>query len=96
MQKEYLISIDEFCAFHNVEMSFINSLHQTGLVEITTIKEAGFVDCVQLKQLEKIIRFYFEFDINLEGIETITHLLAQIESKNKEIIALKSCLQLYE
>ena len=96
MQTEYLIAVDEFCANHNIEISFISSLQQTGLIEITTIKETGFIDAGQLQQLEKFIRFYYELDINLEGIETITHLLQRINSMQDEIIALRNRLRLYE
>jgi hypothetical protein len=96
MQTENLIAIDEFCINHNIEISFINSLQQTGLIEITTIKETGFIDAGQLQQLEKYIRFYYELDINLEGIETITHLLQRITSLQDEIITLKNRLSLYE
>jgi hypothetical protein len=96
MQTEYLIALDEFCANHNIEISFINSLQQTGLIEITTIKETGFIDSYQLQQLEKYIRLYYELDINLEGIETITHLLQRINSLQDEIIHLRNKLRLYE
>jgi hypothetical protein len=96
MQKEYLIAIDEFCTIHNIEISFITSLQQTGLIEITTVKESSFIDPVQLQQLEKIIRLYFEMDINLEGIEAIYHLLQKITTQQEEIIALRNRLSLYE
>jgi hypothetical protein len=96
MQKEYLIAIDEFCTIHNIEISFITSLQQTGLIEITTIKESAYIDPVQLEQLEKIIRLHFEMDINLEGIEAIYHLLQRITSQQEEIIALRNRLRLYE
>jgi len=96
MQTENLISINEFCINHNIEISFISSLQQTGLIEITTIKETGFIDVSQLRQLEKIVRFYFDLDINLEGIETITHLLQRINSMHDEITRLRNRLRLYE
>ncbi|MGA2823059.1 MAG: chaperone modulator CbpM [Bacteroidales bacterium] len=96
MQREDLIAINEFCTIHNVDISFINSLEQTGLIEVTTIKKAGFIDAGQLQQLEKFIRFYYELDINLEGIETITHLLQRIVSMQEEIRMLKNRLRLYE
>lgn len=96
MQTEYLIALDEFCANHNIEISFISSLQQTGLVEITTIKETGFIDAGQIQQLEKFIRLYYELDINMEGIETITHLLKRINSLQDEITTLKNKLRLYE
>ena len=96
MQTSDLIAINEFCVNHNIEISFISSLQQNGLIEITTIKETGFIDAGQLQQLEKIVRFYYELDINLEGIETITHLLRRMTSMQDEMIALKNRLRLYE
>ena len=96
MQTENLVKIDEFCANHKIEVSFISSLQQNGLIEITTIKESEFIDSNQLLQLEKIINFYYELDINLEGIETINHLLQRISSMQNEIIALRNRLRLYE
>jgi hypothetical protein len=96
MRTEYLLAVDEFCAIHNVEASFISSLKQTGLIEVTTIKDAGFIDAEQLQQLEKFIRFYYELDINLEGIETITHLLQRISNLQEEVIRLRNALRLYE
>jgi hypothetical protein len=71
-------------------------LQQTGLIDVTTIEETSFIDANQLQQLEKFIRFYYEFDINLEGIETITHLLQRINSLQDEIIELRNRLRLYE
>jgi len=96
MQTENLIDIKEFCVNHNIEISFISSLKQTGLIEITTVKETEFIDAEQLQQLEKFIRFYYELDINLEGIETINHLLKRINYLQDEIIMLKNKLRLYE
>ncbi len=96
MQKENLIAIDEFCASHSIEISFISSLHQTGLIKIITIEETKFIDVSQLQQIEKFIRFYYELDINMEGIETINHLLQRINSMQNEIVALRNRLNLYE
>ena len=96
METNYLIAVDEFCANHKIEISFISSLQQTGLIEITTIKETGFIDPNQLLQLEKIVRLYYELDINLEGIETINHLLQRISSMQDEIITLRNKLRIYE
>jgi hypothetical protein len=96
MQTEYLVAVDEFCASHNIEISFIRSLQQNGLIEITTIEQTGFIDAGQLPQVEKFIRFYYELDINIEGIETISHMLDRIRSMQEEIIALRNRLRLYE
>ena len=96
MQTENLIAVDAFCANYNIEISFISSLQQNGLIEITTIKETEFINASQLRHLERIVHLYYELDINIEGIETITHLLHRINSMQDEIIALKNRLRLYE
>ena len=96
MQTDNLIAVDTFCANYNIEISFISSLQQIGLIEITTIKETEFINASQLRHLEKIVHLYYELDINIEGIETITHLLHRINSMQDEIIALKNRLRLYE
>ena len=96
MQTKYLIAVDDFCVKHNIEISFVSSLQQTGMIEITIIEEKWFISAEQLKQLEKCIRFYYELDINLEGIETIFHLLNRVETMQEELIELKNRLRLYE
>ena len=93
---ENLIPADAFCASHNIEISFIRSLQETGLIEIMTVEEKGYIQTSQLQELEKIIRLYYELDINLEGIETINHLLQRINHLQDEITALKNRLRLYE
>jgi hypothetical protein len=96
MKTENLIAINEFCINHNIEISFINSLQKSGLIELTIIEESLFIDSDHLQQLEQIVHFYYELDINLEGIETINHLLQRINSLQDEIIMLKNRLRLYE
>ena len=91
-----MIAIDEFCASHNIEISFIASLKESGLISISTIKDADFIDADQLRQLEKFVRLYYELDINLEGIETINYLLQRIGSLQDEITFLKNKLRIYE
>ena len=96
MQHKNLIAVNEFCINHNIEISFVSLLQQTGLIEITNIQETAFIEADQLQQVEKFIRFYYDLDINLEGIETITHLLQRVNAMQAEIIMLRNRLRLYE
>ena len=91
-----LIAVNEFCVNHNIEISFVNLLQQNGLIEIRTIESRYFIKKEQLPQLEKFVRFYYDLDINVEGIETITYLLQRIENLQNEIVDLKNRLRLYE
>ena len=96
METEYLIAVDEFCASHDIEISFISSLQETGLIEIIRIQESEFLNAEQLQELEKYIRFYYELNINLEGIDSIKHLLQRVNAMHDEIITLRNRLRLYD
>jgi len=96
MNKGNMIPANEFCASHKIEITFINSLQEAGLIEVTTINQTEYIHKSQLNELEKIIRLYYELDINLEGIETVTHLLQRINDMQNEIMLLKNKLRLYE
>jgi hypothetical protein len=96
MNKGNMIPANEFCASHNIEIAFINSLQDAGLIEVTIINETEYIHESQLNELEKIVRLYYELDINLEGIETVTHLLQRINDMQDEIMFLKNRLRLYE
>jgi chaperone modulatory protein CbpM len=95
MNNEKLHSAEMFCTSHNIEISFISSLQQAGLIEITTINNAPFITSKQIVTLEKIVRFHYELDINVEGIESILQLLMRIESMQNEIVLLKNELRMY-
>ncbi|MCX6231246.1 MAG: MerR family transcriptional regulator [Bacteroidetes bacterium] len=96
MQTEKLISLASFCVIHNIEISFISLLQANGLVEIISISNTDFVKVNQIRELEKIHRFYHELDINIEGIEAINHLLERQIALQNEIISLRNRLRLYE
>jgi len=96
MQTENLIAVDVFCAHHNIEVSFISSLQENGLIEITTLEETGFIGTGQIQQLERFIRFFYDLDINIEGIEAITHMINRITAMQDEIVGLRNRLRFYE
>jgi hypothetical protein len=91
-----LIRVHEFCYHHSIEVSFIHSLEEYGMVEITSYEGDEFLEPDQLGELEKIIRLHFELNINLEGIDAINGLLKKIDELQKEKELLRSRLRLYE
>lgn len=96
MEKNALIPALEFCRLYNLEVSFITSLQQNGLLELVVLDETIYLQPEQLAQAEKMASLFSELDINLEGIDAIRHLLQRIEDMQEEITALKSRLSLYE
>ena len=96
MLKENLISANEFCVYHNIEFSFISNLREFGLVETVTLKQIDYIPESQIEKLERMLRLHRELEINLEGIDTIDHLLGRMSRLQEEVIMLKNRLRLYE
>lgn len=96
MKTEHLVSIQQFCTHHNVELSFIESLHEIGLIEIMTIEQTHFFDKEKLNELEKMVRLHYDLEINIEGIDAIYHLLNKVKSLQEELNMLKNKFDRYE
>ncbi len=84
-----MIAAHDFCVSHNVELSFLYSLSESGLVKITTIDEQVFITEDQLPGLEKWVRLHYDLDINIEGLEAIHHLLEQMKQMEEEMVRLR-------
>ena len=96
MENNELIPVYHFCVTHEIEISFIESLQEYGLVEITTIENKNYLNGQQLHEVEKMVRLHYDLDINLEGIEAISHLLEKLKQTEARNRQLQNRLNLYE
>jgi hypothetical protein len=93
MKQENLIPAIDFCQFHNIEYSFIHLLDNAGLIQIISIKDADFIQEEEMKKLEKLIRLHYDLEINIEGIETIEHLIENIIHLQNKVLQLQNKLE---
>ena len=91
-----MIILDEFCASHHVEVSFIHSLEETGLIETVAVNQALYIASDDLPKLERITRLHQDLNINPEGIDAVNHLLRHIEEMKQEIVQLRNRIRFYE
>lgn len=96
MESNELIPVHHFCVTHSVELSFVETLQQYGLVEITLVQEERYLKEDQLEALEKFVRLHYDLEINVQGIEAISHLLNRIQEMQARNIQLQNRLGLYE
>ncbi len=75
MAKANLISANDFCVYHNINLAFISNLKEFGLVEIVHVQQADYIPENQIDKLERMIRLHRELEINPDGLDTIDHLL---------------------
>lgn len=96
MDQDQLIRIDTFCIHHHIDETFIHSLQNSGLIEVIRVEGSEFLSADELNELEKLARLHYEMDINIEGVETICHLLKKLDDMQKDIRLLRNRLSLYE
>tara|TARA_R110000868_G_scaffold326924_1_gene587923 strand:+ start:219 stop:515 length:297 start_codon:yes stop_codon:yes gene_type:complete len=96
MASKDLISIQQICIHYNIPNTFINALHDYELIEIVSTNKTQYVSITEIKNIEKLIRFHYELEINLEGMNAILNLLNKIESLQNEINKLNNKLNFYQ
>ena len=96
MEMGDLISIQEFCKYYNIHISFLNSLNEFELVEIITTQNVQYIHKMHIKNIEKMIRLHYELDINMEGMDVIYKLLNRVELLQNEITELQNKLSFYD
>lgn len=96
MEEHTLIPAESFCVSHQIDVHFIEELHDFGLVHIVSKQQSLFIPETELQKLERILVFNKELDINLAGIETIFQLLERIEGMQNQLIRLENQLKKYE
>jgi chaperone modulatory protein CbpM len=96
MYSEDFIPAGEFCAVHQVELSFVRGLHESGLIRMITRDGSAFLTAGELPALERFVRWHYELAINSEGIEAISHLLTRVEMLQEENRLLQNRLRRFE
>ena len=91
-----LIAITTICSHYEIESSFIDALHNTGLIQIVIIEKDSFLHQDQIGDLEKMIRLHHELNVNIEGIDVVFNLLEKEKELREELNTLKNRLSFYE
>lgn len=78
-----------------LEETFIASLQEVGLIRVVDQDDDRFIEYEDLSDLEQFIRWYYEMDINVEGIDALRHMLQRVRSLQSEIAQLRHELQFY-
>lgn len=96
MRTENVISVSDFCVFHNVEYTFVDYLADAGLVKVTAVNQTNYIPIDEIQKLERLVRLHNELDINEPGVATINNLLQKLDDMQQEVSYLRSKLSLYE
>lgn len=84
------ISIAQLCTHYKVETDFVYALKDHGLLNL--VKSTGGYEIYfeQLGDFERYIHLHYELEINMEGLEAITHLVDRVKLLQQEIKQLRT------
>lgn len=78
MEINKLMAVEEFCANHDIELSFVLSLQKHGLIEMTRIEKINYFNAEQLQQMDRFIHLYYELNPYSNEINSIMPLLLKV------------------
>ena len=86
----------ECLRIYEVDESFIESLHEVGLIHVVVNEQERFIEFDDLSDLEQYIRWYYEMNINVEGIDALRNMIERVKSLQSEVDKLRNELQFYK
>lgn len=95
MSKEK-ITYRECLQIYQVEESFLDALQSSGLIEIVVEEEDRYIEYDYLQEIEQFVRWYYELEINIEGIEALYHMLNQVRELQSDVEKLSNELKFYK
>ncbi|MCO6482958.1 MAG: hypothetical protein J5I62_09200 [Flavobacteriales bacterium] len=87
------VSLEAYCTGSHVELSFIESLEENGLVQVIVRESHRFLPVDQLPQLDRLVRLHEDLGINVEGLGAITHMLERMAAMQDEMNQLRNRLR---
>ena len=78
------ISREELVKIYNVEITFFDSLEESGLLNTETDQNIKYLLYDELPAFERFANWHYDLDVNIPGIEMIHELLLKMETIKKE------------
>ncbi len=96
MMSKEKITYRECVQIYQVEEVFLDALHSSGLIEVVIEEEDRYIEYDYLQEIEQYVRWYYELEINIEGIEALHHMLQQVRDLQSDVERLRSELKFYK
>ncbi|WP_313113788.1 chaperone modulator CbpM [Aequorivita sediminis] len=96
MAQEKYILVKHYCKHSNIEDTFVNRLHEYGLIVFEEKENNLFIDESDISEIERMFRLHNDLGINFEGLDVIRRMLNRMNKLEKEMDLLQKKLHLYE
>lgn len=78
------ISRDELVKIYKIEVTFFDSLEESGLLKTETENNIKYLLYDELPAFERFANWHYDLEVNLPGLEVIHHLLQQLDHLRAE------------
>ena len=96
MMSEKKITYTECLQIYQVEETFLDQLQSSGLIEIVIEEDDRYIEYDYLQEIEQFVRWHYELEINMEGIEALHHMLQQVQQLQEDVEQLRGELKFYK
>lgn len=90
------ITYTECLQIYQVEETFLDQLQSSGLIEIVIEEDNRYIEYDYLQEIEQFVRWHYELEINMEGIEALHHMLQQVQQLQEDLERLRGELKFYK
>lgn len=90
------ITYTECLRIYQVEETFLDQLQSSGLIEIVIEEDDRYIEYDYLQEIEQFVRWHYELEINMEGIEALHHMLQQVQELQEDVERLRGELNFYK
>lgn len=84
------ISREELVKIYNIEITFFDSLDESGLVKTETENNVKYLLYDELPTFERLTNWHYDLEVNLPGLEIIHNLLQKMEELREDNRRLRS------
>ncbi|HKJ06244.1 MAG TPA: chaperone modulator CbpM [Flavobacteriaceae bacterium] len=96
MDFDELIEIREVLTRYKVNNDFITCIEQCSIIDYVEQNNTRYIYVKHIPKVEQIIRLHNDLNVNMEGIEAISHLLDRIENLQNKLRIVEQKLKIYE
>lgn len=83
------ISREELVRIYDIEITFLDSLEEAGLLNTQTENNVKYLHYDDLSAFEQFCNWHYDLDVNLPGLEVLHHLLQKMEELRTENLRLR-------
>jgi len=91
--KKDVITVKEYCHIHQVDVAFIDSLEESGLVQLVSVDQQRCIPHTALGVVERLVNWHIELEVNPQGLEVANALYQRVLELQAEVTQLRSALK---